>query len=320
MRFVPAHRLRPEDRPNAIACDGLAEVGLHLSHWPGNRTPARWKADLSTEMALRFAADPDPAFRVATNDHHDADGVLALFALLQPEQALAHGEAMVQAAAFGDFQHGEDVAALKAAVVLEKGPTHPGSSASKAIAEAGEEDAAALATEHALSLLPGLFGDPERHEEVWREDVGWWEVSRDALRAGELRVTDLPPARLSVLEWDAECHPAIADAGARGDLLLHVIEGAEGFHYRADWRYYSWADTVSPQRPPIRRLDLEKLLLPLNSLESNRRGKWMTHGYEGRGTTEALRFTNPMGEELESTLQPTEVVQKLAWFLMDRAR
>jgi hypothetical protein len=34
--------------------------------------------------------------------------------------------------------------------------------------------------------------------------------------------------------------------------------------------------------------------------------------------TEALRFTNPLGEELESHLQPTEVVQRLAWFLIER--
>lgn len=319
MRFVPDHRLAAEDRPRAIACDGLCEAGMHLSHWRGNATPARYKADLSTEMALRFADDPDPRFGIATNNHHDADGVLSLFALLQPDLAREHRALLVGAAAFGDFQHGADEAALQLATVLEKGPAHPSSPVAKAMQEASDEDAAALATQHMLDQLPALLRDGcGAHEEVWRDDLGWFQVSRDAMRSGALQVTELPPARLTVLEWDAECHPAIADAAGKGDLLLHVIQGQEGFHYRADWRYYAWAETVSPERPPIAMLNLEKLCLPLNSLETNRRGRWMHHGYAGQGMTEALRFTTAGGEELESHLQPTEVVQKLAWFLMER--
>lgn len=319
MRFVPDHKLRPEERPQAVACDGPCEAGLQLSHWPGNATPARYKADLGVEMALAFAEAPDPRLTIATNHHHDADGVLSLFALLQPDLARAHRALLVEAAAFGDFQHGEDEDALQLAAVLEKGPSHPSSPVAKHLGSLGDDDAFALATEHALGLLPELLArGAARFEEVWRDDLGWFRVSRDAWRDGALQVTELPPARLSVLEWDAECHPAAADAAARGDLLLHIIEGAQGFHYRADWRYYSWAATVSPQRPPIPRLSLEKLCLPLNSLETNRRGRWMHSGYAGAGRTEALRFTNPMGEELESHLQPTEVVQKLAWFLMER--
>lgn len=318
LRYVPDHRLRPEDRPRAIACDGLAEAGLHLSHWPGNRTPPKYKADLSTEMALRFADDPTPGFAFATNNHHDADGVLSLFALLQPEPARAHRDLLVKAAAFGDFQHGDDVEALKLAATLAGLLEHPRSPLRPQLEGLVEADASALATERALAMLPGLAGELPKHEPLWAEEAGWFEASRDALRDGSVRVTELPPARLTVLEWDAEVHPAVADGAAKGDLLLHVIEGAEGFHYRADWRYYAWAETVTPQRPPIAQMDLEKLCLPLNSLETNRRGRWMSAGYASQGMTEALRFTNPMGEELESHLQPSEVVQRLAWFVMER--
>lgn len=319
LRYVPDHRLPAELRPRAIACDGLTEAGLHLSHWPGNATPARYKADLSTEMALLFAESPMPSFEVATNNHHDADGVLSLFALLQPDLARAHREALVRAAAIGDFAHGDDEEALKLAAALAGLLEHPQSPLRPALEGLDDADAGALATERALAMMPALLRDgPASLEPLWADELGWFQASRDAVRDGSVRVTELPRARLSVLEWDAEVHPAVADGAARGDLLLHVIEGGEGFHYRADWRGYCWAETVSPERPPIARVPLDKLLLPLNSLETNRRGRWMSAGYQGQGMTEAMRFTTLLGEEMESALQPTEVVQKLAWFVMER--
>lgn len=319
LRFVPDHRLAPELRPEAVACDGLCEAGLQLSHWKGNRTPERFKADLSTEMALRFAASEERArFHVATNNHHDADGVLSLFAVLRPEEALPLREMLVKAAAHGDFRHGDDEEALKLAAVLEGLASHPKSPLAAKLEGMAPEDAGALATEEGLARLPGIAGELHKHAPLWEEEVGWFQVTRDALRSRELTVTELPRARLTVAEWDAEPHPAVVDGVMQGDLVLDIIEGAEGFHYRADWRYYSWAETVSPQRPAVEALDLGKLCLPLNSLETNRRGRWMSSGYAGRGMTEALRFTNPAGEELESHLQPTEVVQRLAWFLIER--
>ena len=320
MRFVPDHRLDDALRPRAVACDGRCEAGLELSHWRGNATPARYQADLSTEMALRFARDAEERarFEVVTNNHHDADGVLSLFAVLRPDEALAQADRWVRAAAMGDFRHGDDPEALKLAATLDGLLGHPASPIAPQLRDLPEADQSALATEHALARLPGLADDLDAYAALWEDELAWWEASRDALRSGALRLTELAPARLTVAEWDEEPHPAVLDGAMGGDLALLVIEGDEGFHYRADWRYYSWAETVSPQRPPVRTVDLEKLCLPLNSLETNRRGRWMHAGYQGQGMTEALRFTNLLGEELESHLQPTEVVQKLAWFVMER--
>lgn len=318
MRFVPDSALAPAQRSAAVACDGLCEAGLQLSHWKGNRTPARFKADLSTEMALAFAESEERSqYRYATNNHYDADGVLSLFACIDPEHALPQRDLLVKAAAFGDFQHGDDEEALKLAATLDglAGPKSP-----LAAKLAHLPDPGAAVTEEALRLLPTLASDLPRYEVLWEDELGWFRVSRDALRSQELRITELPKALLTVAEWDAEAHPAVVDRAMHGDLVLHVIEGEHGFRYRADWRYYSWAETVSPQRPPIASLDLEKLCLPLNSLETNGRGRWMTQGYQGQGMTEALRFTTPVGEGLESHLQPTEVVQRLAWFLMERGK
>jgi hypothetical protein len=311
--------LPTEARAEAVALDGACDAALQLSHWPGNRTPAGWKRDLGVEMAFAFVASDERArFDAATNDHHDADGVLSLFVALEPERAAPHRARFERAAAFSDFQQGEDEEALKLAAVLDGLAHSPASPLAGKLADLAEPEALAALTEHALAMLPGLPGELERHRELWEDELGWFQVTRDAVRAGEVALTELPGARLTVVEWDAEAHPAAVDASCRGDLVLHAIEGAEGYHYRADWRGWAWADTVSEARPRIRALDLEKLSLPLNSLESNRRGRWMSRGYANRGRSEALRFTNPAGHELESHLQPTEVVQKLAWFLIER--
>ena len=53
-------RIRTELARRSV--DNVAGVfgadGLHLSHWPGNRTPSGLKRDLSTSIALEFARLP----------------------------------------------------------------------------------------------------------------------------------------------------------------------------------------------------------------------------------------------------------------------
>src|SRR5262245_9061204 len=78
----------------AISCDGLVPgAGLDLTHWQSNRTPARYKADTSTEIALNFVVSREAveqwANAVAVNNHFDTDGVLSVWTLLDPEKAFS---------------------------------------------------------------------------------------------------------------------------------------------------------------------------------------------------------------------------------------
>ena len=93
-----------------LSVDGMTPIGPNLSHWPGNRTPACWKADLSTGIALRFAraaAAEQAAFlggvEIVLNDHYDTDGFGSLLAILRPDVAERHEELLLAAAATGDF-------------------------------------------------------------------------------------------------------------------------------------------------------------------------------------------------------------------------
>jgi hypothetical protein len=318
MRYVPAHRLRDDERGRTAGCDGLCGTGLDLSHWPGNRTPARFQADLSTEIALRFAASEEHArWELCTNNHYDADGVLSLFACCAPDEARALRDLLVAAAAFGDFGEGADERALMLAATLDGLRASPRSPLAPQLARLDDADADAFVTEHVLRGLPGIAGDLARFEPLWRDERAWFERSRDAVRSGALVVTDLAPARLTVVEGAERAHPAVAQGAGRGELFLHCVRHDDGWAYRAEWRGYSWADTVSPQRPRLRTVSLEKLCLPLNSLEPAAHGRWLAEGYP-QGMTEAMRFTDAQGRALRSGLAPDEVVEKLAWFLVER--
>src|SRR5262249_2591290 len=92
----------------AISCDGLVPgAALDLTHWQGNHTPAQYKADTSTEIALRFVASPEAAERwagaVVVNNHFDTDGILSAWILLDSDRAMAHRDLLVAAAEAGDF-------------------------------------------------------------------------------------------------------------------------------------------------------------------------------------------------------------------------
>ena len=104
-------RLQTEPGDEPVVCiDGLCGTGLHLSHWPGNETPAHLKHDLSTGIALNFArldaAAQDALVGDAVaviNNHVDTDGCLALLATLRPEVALGHAQLLHEVAEAGDF-------------------------------------------------------------------------------------------------------------------------------------------------------------------------------------------------------------------------
>src|SRR5262245_39388600 len=104
MEYVPYGAL--DGRPN-IVVDGRsnARTARILSHWPASGTPAALKADTSAEIAMKYLGQP--AFQVdapaVTNNHFDEDGLVGIFALLNPDRALAGRERYVDVASAGDF-------------------------------------------------------------------------------------------------------------------------------------------------------------------------------------------------------------------------
>ena len=148
----------------AISCDGLVSgAALDLTHWQGNHTPEEYKADTSTEIALKFVVSPEAseqwANAVVVNNHFDTDGVLSVWALLDPASALARREVLVAAAEAGDFDEWP---------VLERGLWLD--AAIRALVACAGDDSAAYRL--VLEGLPGLIDSVDEHRELWGDE---WE-------------------------------------------------------------------------------------------------------------------------------------------------
>ena len=181
-----------------LSVDGAFDApGLNLSHWPGNRTPAALKRDLSTGIALAFAElPPDERESMArgctalVNNHFDTDGILSMFAILNPEQALAHAARLLDAAAAGDlFRCPSEEAFVFDSILTAFGDAERSPRGSEL---RGLDDRARrqLATEHALSALPGILA---------RDLVPYESIVRAPLETLRADLADLQQAALDDL-------------------------------------------------------------------------------------------------------------------------
>src|SRR5213594_4283424 len=155
-----------------LCVDGVVEGGLNVSHWPGNRTPAHLKADTSTEMALRLARDPGRddwlgGVSVVTNNHFDTDGLLSVFAVLRPEEALRHEKEMIQAARTGDFGEWTTPEALKFDAVVSAYDDGQRSPIASEISGRPEYERYQIIYDRLLSALPDLLSGAAAHKELW---------------------------------------------------------------------------------------------------------------------------------------------------------
>ncbi len=268
-----------------VSVDGVFDApGLHLSHWPGNRTPRALKHDLSTGCALAFARLPR-AQRDAlvgdavafANNHYDTDGSLALFAVTHPEAAVEHADALLAAAAAGDFFGWPDDRALAIDAIVS-GVAHSAHSPL-----AAELDGLASVerwqrcTDYVLGIVPTLLdGSLEPWRALWEPVLAAARADRADLERCSRR--DDTPADLTV--WTAARNARSSRAGAgerfdpgrhalfggtRADRVLVVGPGSAGASYRCVVSTRSWFDLVTERR--LARPDLVEAARRLNALE-----------------------------------------------------
>ena len=104
MRFLPYDDASSE--PNVIV-DGTANdrTLITLSHWRRSGTPADLMADTSTAIVFNYLDRPDlhvPA-DVISNNHFDEDGLVGIYALLEPAAAASRRQLLIDVAQAGDF-------------------------------------------------------------------------------------------------------------------------------------------------------------------------------------------------------------------------
>ena len=306
------------DNVPKLSVDGTVENSIHFSHWQGNTTPAEVKADTSTEIALNLVASPNRTaltngIDLVVNNHFDTDGVLSVWTVLNGERALQYRDLLVSAAEAGDFSEHTSDDGVKVSIAIQGADQATpnkieGSPLAGMIAgELFDDDERAY--ELVLPQVERLLSDVNAFEPLWRD--GWNAVAEalDSFASGDSHVVENEASRISLITLKGGLWSPFAAISkhARGEMFLIATPASDGWSYRLDYPYYSWAETLV--RPRIPRRDLTNALATLNDKETNRDGRWKT---DNREMTSAVKFLNADGTFGVSRLAPDDVLAVLS--------
>ena len=290
MRFVPYNLTAT--MPNVIV-DGARndQTVLTLSHWPKSGSPSELKGDTSTAIVFNYL--DAPRFHVeaeaVSNNHFDEDGLVGIFALLQPVVAQRHRDLLIDIAQAGDFGVFERRDAARIAFVLS---AYADPEASPLSADLFSRPYADLASELYLKLLavvPQLLTGVEDYRTLWESEDSKLTASEELIEAGQITIEERPDLDLAVVRLPedltpqrvhrftqqrlAECHPfALHSRTVCSRLLL-----LQGPRVELQYRYESWVQLVS--RKPAPRVDLSELARELNREETTG-GRWVFDGVD----------------------------------------
>jgi hypothetical protein len=249
-----------------------ADTVLELSHWPGNNTPESYKADTSSEIVLKFlrSTERNHFFNLVdavSTDHYDVDGLLALWSVLYPDEALRRAELIVQTAVTGDFDRFTTAAAVQTCLSLDGLERERIQPSINYTAWSTEEITANL-YQQALALVPSCLDHPEEFRPLWNDEYHEVLSSIKILEQGKARLTEIPELDLAILESDRPLHDL---AVYNATHCLRVLTVVGGSIYCIRYRYESFVELDS--RPASSRVPLDTLTARLNACEKNS-GRW----------------------------------------------
>src|SRR5205809_1688166 len=309
-----------------LSVDGTVDNAIHFSHWKGNQTPPCVKADTSTEIALNVVAAPNRneltrGIDLVTNNHFDTDGVLSVWTLLTGERALELRDKLIPAAEAGDFCELRTEDAVRASIVIQ-GSDSPIDDAGSPLAQqlANEPvDDDRRAYELVLPHVERVLRHPDDYESLWRDAWNRIAVALESFANGSSGVDEDGEAKLSIVTLAPEIfsssgfQPAFHTAPftaishqAHGELFLIATPLDEGWAYRIDYPYYSWAETIIRRR--IERRDFTQLVTHLNERDQSAKGHWRVDTSE---LASAIKFSDALGKLAESKLTPDIVASEI---------
>jgi hypothetical protein len=327
------------DNVRKLSVDGTVSNSIHFSHWEGNETPAEVKADTSTEIALNLISYPErerltEGIKLVTNNHYDTDGVLSVWTVLAGERALELREKLIAAAEAGDFSEFSSEDGVRASLLIQgtDAPVpgeDPGSPLARHLAGQVVTDEA-RSYELVLPEVERVLARTSEYESLWRD--GWERIANalESFARGDSKVEEddsglslvtLAPPLFGPSGFNPTRHAAPFTAiseNARGQVFLIASMMPEGWSYRVDYPYYSWAETI--KRPPIKRRDFTVLVARLNEMETRRaqgrgvRGAWTL---DRRELTSAIKFLDQTGMLCASSLSPEVVAEEMRAHLLE---
>lgn len=272
--------------PN-IVVDGYpnAHTVLTLSHWPHAGSPAWTQADSSAEMVFRYLDHPErhhPGVDVVSNNHVDQDGLVSVFALIAPQEALDRRARLVDLARAGDFGTFSSRDAARAAIAIDHWP--------------------GATYEELLERVTELVDHVERFRDLWADEDAALTAGLEALAAGTVTIEERQELDLAIVRGP-RVHPMAIHTATPWARVLYL----DGPRYELNYRYESWVQYES--RRPMARVDLAPLADELDRLEGSPR--WRA-GKVGE-LTPSLRV-NP-----ESTIAPAQLVERVVRHLATAA-
>jgi hypothetical protein len=310
MRFVPYEELG--DRPNIIV-DGPANAHtvLTLSHWPQSATPDALRDDLSTQIVFRYLDGPEfhVDIEAVSNNHFDEDGLVGIYALLEPGDAGSRRPLLIDIAAAGDFATYRLRDAARAAFVLsafgdpERSPLPP-----QIFRQPYPKIASGLYREM-LPRVGDIVSDVEAFRPYWEAEDARLTESEALIAQGAIEIEEFPALDLAVVTVPAQkpcCHP----------MALHNVISCfrvltiRGNTYELQYRYESWVRYMS--RRPLRRLDLSPLADRLSAIEAGN-AQWTFDGADE--ITPKLAIAGAT----ESSLPPEHFVAQVTQYLFQHA-
>lgn len=316
-----------------LSVDGTVDNSIHFSHWQGNETPTEVKADTSTEIAINLVTSPNRetltrGIQLVTNNHFDTDGMLSVWTVMTGERAAEYRDVLIAAAEAGDFSEFSSETGVRISLAIQGADqagsdSQSGSPIADKLAEEEVDDARAY--ELIMPEVERLMTRIDDYEDLWRD--GWEQIARalESFETGRSTTNELAEARLSLITlapdifdghgFNPTRHAAPYTAishNAKGQLFVIAIPAANGWFYRIDYPYYSWAETIV--RPQIERRDFSTVLQRLNEGEGNS-GRWQT---DNREMTSAVKFLDAKGSLAVSNQSPDLVANLFATALLER--
>lgn len=322
MKYVPYHQL--DAQPNIIV-DGRAahSTRLTLSHWPGNSTPVGLKADLSAEIVFNYLDNPQEHIDVpaASNNHFDEDGLVGLWALLNPDEAQDWRDFLLEVAAAGDFGVCRNRDAARVSFILSAWNTPELSPLKESVFKQPYSEVTMILYEELLPRFHKILERYESLERFWRGQDQILDRSEEQISSGAIVIKETPHLDLAVvdlpfekrdpqkkeevlLDWDQLVHPIAVhnSTDCKRILLVH------GNRYRFYYRYESWVEYISSKIAP--RIDLTDLAVRLSTADGANEWK-----YDGN---DAIVPKLEPANSVESSIERAQLIEVLSAVLEDK--
>ena len=314
MEFVPHDLLK--DRPHIVVEGARNEhTVLALSHWPGSNAPAPLRGDTSAEIVFNCLASPDRArylgdVQVVSSSAFSQDGAVAVWSLLNPEQAMKRRDLLVDVATAGDFARYRDPLALKAAFTIAVFADPAVSPYRKELSGRSAAGLTGMLYELLMFGLPDILAHIDDYRDLWEEEFGHVRGSEALLKSGQAKIQEFPEVDLAVIESPEPLHPAAICSATDRLRVLTIHQG----RYWLKYRYESWVQIAS--RPVLPRIDLDPLVTRLQVLETTP-GTWTFDGIDN--PTPNLCFVDEAGQPASSGLAKAHFLEEVRDFLKTHA-